>query len=866
MPRIKTAHACLWFLLLAAFVFSDFLFFGKNLIGNLDVADINLPALLAAKRAFVEGGWGLWNPYLSAGTSLFSNAIAPQFYPENWILFWLPEEWFFTAVTLVSFLKFWCIGLLAFAWFRKEGGNPGWAIFAATVFQLCGFSLWTVISSDSLSLQFYFTLACALIWTADSRSRTGNFFWIWLTLVQIFYCSNYVYAAYVLAMIVLLFAYRWRLTSQWLAFSPALLSATLLAMPRLLPSWAELGASSRSVGSFFYEMASLPFLSLRLFVPEIFGVSYWASFNTIGELSSVYKAMSVQTFANFPHYFGAVPVLLLLTGLNLLRDDRRLRWLYAAVAFPLVILLALEPLNTILRELMFPFFHLQSVHFLLAPVFCLLLLHVGTKIEEVKPTLPWWVGGAVAFVILYAAAVWSLNFQGDWNVSLLAKAGVAAAFLLFTIRQHLSVRICSALVFVGALAFVLLGSASAIHGSHLRILATSLAVLGALGATGFRAKPGFTVLLVAVVAAASLMFAARETLFLLATKGESASIAALGTIKFVLVAALFASSYRRSETPVLRTCFCLLLFELLPAAKINSHLVMNPFFTGASPFPVRESRLSLSLEDYRVNNPNTFTATPLYRAMYEDKETISAVHTAYGVRSYGGYVNSVPARYSSLVDSFSTGAIYDGGKRGYPATFSDPRFLDLMGVGYDYQPKAKTLRHRPTALTRFSFFDSFEVIPDEKRALARLREPGFDPQQVVLLERPPEFASRVPSAAQSVAYRSRGSDLLKLELSAPTNGILLFNDSFHSGWRVKVNGESRPLLRANHAFMGIALSSGKNEIQLEFLPAPFVEGLELGRWGLALFAFFLVLLKCGEWLVPKFRYIPPTGIEPVIRD
>ena len=48
--------------------------------------------------------------------------------------------------------------------------------------------------------------------------------------------------------------------------------------------------------------------------------------------------------------------------------------------------------------------------------------------------------------------------------------------------------------------------------------------------------------------------------------------------------------------------------------------------------------------------------------------------------------------------------------------------------------------------------------------------------------------------------------------------FLVYNDSFHSGWRVAVNGKPQKLYRANIAFKGVWVPGGEHIVLLRYRP------------------------------------------------
>src|SRR5436309_7591063 len=122
-------------------------------------------------------------------------------------------------------------------------------------------------------------------------------------------------------------------------------------------------------------------------------------------------------------------------------------------------------------------------------------------------------------------------------------------------------------------------------------------------------------------------------------------------------------------------------------------------------------------------------------------------------------------------------------------------------------------------------FTSFEVIQDEDAALKRLGSADFDPQTSVVLDGQPGFPSSPGAPAQQVMqYREISPDEIELEVSSSAPAILLFNDSYHDGWKAFVNGMERPVIHANYNFMATMIPSGAVRVVFRFQPRFFTYG------------------------------------------
>ena len=71
------------------------------------------------------------------------------------------------------------------------------------------------------------------------------------------------------------------------------------------------------------------------------------------------------------------------------------------------------------------------------------------------------------------------------------------------------------------------------------------------------------------------------------------------------------------------------------------------------------------------------------------------------------------------------------------------------------------------------------------------------------------------SAARIVSYQ-RNAVTIEVETERP--GVLVLHDIFYPGWEVTVNGERRPMLRANLLFRGVEVEPGRHQVEFQFRP------------------------------------------------
>ena len=117
---------------------------------------------------------------------------------------------------------------------------------------------------------------------------------------------------------------------------------------------------------------------------------------------------------------------------------------------------------------------------------------------------------------------------------------------------------------------------------------------------------------------------------------------------------------------------------------------------------------------------------------------------------------------------------------------------------------------------------------------------GFDPAREVFLEEPVEFELERPFTSSRVVTVERAPERLVFEVELDGEGLFVSTEQHFPGWRLEVNGQERPILRANSIFRGVFLEEGTHRLEFTYEPASWRLGKALGALG-------LLLLALGVW-------------------
>jgi len=130
------------------------------------------------------------------------------------------------------------------------------------------------------------------------------------------------------------------------------------------------------------------------------------------------------------------------------------------------------------------------------------------------------------------------------------------------------------------------------------------------------------------------------------------------------------------------------------------------------------------------------------------------------------------------------------------------------------------------AVPRVYFVTDWKSVASEENALTIITRPDFDPHRTVVVlgpGRPPPGNPTCPTPPE-VHVRSRVFDRYQVEVSTPCEGYLVLAETFYSGWRVRVDGRPRPLLRANYVYSAVFLEAGRHRVEFWFWPRLLVPG------------------------------------------
>lgn len=204
-------------------------------------------------------------------------------------------------------------------------------------------------------------------------------------------------------------------------------------------------------------------------------------------------------------------------------------------------------------------------------------------------------------------------------------------------------------------------------------------------------------------------------------------------------------------------------------------------------------------------------------AMVAGLDDVSGLFNPLTLRSFDRYWEGLGSRSTPGYDLLAVR--YVVAKRGTPL---DPAKFRPAAEA----PGELVLFENSRALPRAFVAPRGEVL-GEADTEARLRDPGFDPRAVAILNE-----QVVADGGGAVESLSRpGPNELVLRLRDVGGGYLVVSEAHYPGWSATVDGRAAPVLRAYNLLMAVPVGEGASEIRLTFRPTAWTPALGLTTAG-----------------------------------
>ena len=187
--------------------------------------------------------------------------------------------------------------------------------------------------------------------------------------------------------------------------------------------------------------------------------------------------------------------------------------------------------------------------------------------------------------------------------------------------------------------------------------------------------------------------------------------------------------------------------------------------------------------------------------------------------------------------------------------------LDLRGDAGDssaphmqevYRGPNGILYRNNLVLPRAYVVPRVQVIANTDSALAFLKQPGWDPRQIAVVDRPIGVTLPETPLQHTAVISERRPDQVVVRTNANRPALLVLADVYAHGWKAYVDEKLTPIAITNVAFRGVPIGAGEHTVRFVFDP----DDLETGRIISAILATLLIAYGIGYLVVRRRRKDP----------
>lgn len=158
--------------------------------------------------------------------------------------------------------------------------------------------------------------------------------------------------------------------------------------------------------------------------------------------------------------------------------------------------------------------------------------------------------------------------------------------------------------------------------------------------------------------------------------------------------------------------------------------------------------------------------------------------------------------------------------------------ITAPGFGAVARHKSTVLYENTEALPRAWVVHDAVTAPDDIQALRLIDRVAVDPRTAAVVRRAP--ASMAPAAGpESVVLREGATNRIALDVRLTAPGLVVLSELDYGAWKVEVDGQSRPTVRANGALRAVEVPAGRHSVVWRYASTPTTVGFVLSALGAA---------------------------------
>ncbi len=205
--------------------------------------------------------------------------------------------------------------------------------------------------------------------------------------------------------------------------------------------------------------------------------------------------------------------------------------------------------------------------------------------------------------------------------------------------------------------------------------------------------------------------------------------------------------------------------------------------------------------------------------------------------------------------------VFDATGKAYPLEFADQLYVNEARWRRHELENGVEVLENLRALPAAWLVGEIALVATEEKELRAIhsgrfaQDVAFDPRRQAISSDPNAAAVTIPTSASApgtATVESWDGASKAFLVESPAPALLVVSNRFYPGWKAKVDGEERRVLRVDGVLQGIAVPPGRHRVTLDFRPRHFAILLASGAMA-ALAMALLFARRAGAMDVPLRR-------------
>ena len=298
----------------------------------------------------------------------------------------------------------------------------------------------------------------------------------------------------------------------------------------------------------------------------------------------------------------------------------------------------------------------------------------------------------------------------------------------------------------------------------------------------------------------------------------------LRSLLFIILAAIPIFLYGKGKLKGYIAFPILAVLVIVDMFPIDKRYLNNDKFVSKQKY---DKPFTASAADQYILEDNTLD----FRVADITKDMFNDASTCYFHKSLGGYCGAKLRRYQDVITQYLNGELNQlRGAQSAPAllqTLAQQKVLNMMNTKYViYNPNAQPFEN-PFAMGNAWAVNNIRWVDTPNEEIDAIGDTDLEHTAIINKE----FEQQVGSyqLTDSVRGQIELTEYLPNKLSysfkASEDQLVVFSEIWtERGWKMYVDGQEQPLLRANYLLRAALIPSGEHEIVMEYAPKAYSTG------------------------------------------